>query len=266
MERRNIGLRFLSLSLLVAVCCAGFSCGKEEVAGDGNRAGKSAVQTAAGGPSEKHQGTLREARGAGGSAAGAVRGAGVAASGALPQQSRPEGAGTVTPPGTGAAGAAGLLLVVDKSAHTLTLFENGVPVKTYHVATGDGGPEDKEVAGNHRTPEGTFYICEKIVIDPPDEYLGSRWLRLSYPGVEDAARGLQQDLIDQNTYEAIVAACSAGQVSPQETALGGGVGIHGGSRPEWGDCWTWGCIGLTNADVEDFYDRVAVGTPVIVRS
>lgn len=264
MARQKVSLWFLFLAFLVAVGGVGFSCGKGEVGPNGDRVEKPAVQAAANGPREK-QGSLREARGPSRSAAGVVGSAGVAAGGALPEQAQSEGGGAVTPPGAGAGGPEGLLLVVDKAAHTLTLFQDGVPVKSYHVATGDGGPGDKEVAGDHRTPEGTFYICEKLVIDPPDEYLGSRWLRLSYPGVEDAARGLQQGLIDQATYEAIVAACSAGQVPPQETALGGGVGIHGGSRPEWGDCWTWGCIGLTNADVEDLYDRVAVGTPVVVR-
>lgn len=244
-KRRNVNLWLLLIAVLVAGCLAGFSFGKANVVGGGNRARQATTEAADRGPSEKRQGAL--------------------AGGTLPQNLRPEGAGEVTPPGARPAGPGDLLLVVDKSAHTLTLFRNGMPVRSYHVAIGDGGPGDKEVAGDHRTPEGTFYVCEKLVIDPPDKYLGSRWMRLSYPSVEDAARGLQQGLIDQVTYAAIVTACSSRQIPPQETALGGGVGIHGGSRPEWGDYWTWGCIGLTNADVEDLYDRVAIGTPVVIR-
>ena len=156
-------------------------------------------------------------------------------------------------------------IVVDKSAHTLTLYSQGTWLKSYPAAIGDGGDGDKEVAGDHRTPEGTFYICEKAVLDPPDEYLGSRWMRLSYPSIEDAARGLEQQLIDRQTYDAIIAACVGGQTPPQNTALGGGIGIHGGSKPEWGSHWTWGCIGLANSDIEDFYDYVPVGTRVVIQ-
>lgn len=44
-----------------------------------------------------------------------------------------------------------------------------------------------------------------------------------------------------------------------------GVGIHGGSIPEFGKNWTWGCIGLNNDDIEDFYNYVKVGTSVIIQ-
>ncbi|TDA65630.1 MAG: LysM peptidoglycan-binding domain-containing protein [Clostridia bacterium] len=157
-----------------------------------------------------------------------------------------------------------LTIVVDKSDHTLSLFSGGVWLKSYRADFGDGGPGDKEVSGDHRTPEGWFYVSERSVLDPPDYYLGSRWLRLSYPGMEDAERGLGQGLIDWPTYEAVVAANAGFATPPQQTALGGGIGIHGGSVPEFGEDWTWGCIGLANADVEEFFDQVRIGTPVVI--
>ncbi|MFZ5633121.1 MAG: L,D-transpeptidase family protein [Bacillota bacterium] len=158
----------------------------------------------------------------------------------------------------------GLKIVIDKSDHTLSLFYGNTWLKSYHVEFGEGGMGDKEVAGDRRTPEGTFYVSEKSVLTPPDYYLGSRWLRLSYPNTEDAGRGLRQGLIDRWTHDAIVAAFSSGKTTPQRTALGGGIGIHGGDKPEFGDNWTWGCIGLTNRDIEDFYNYVGIGTPVMI--
>lgn len=158
-----------------------------------------------------------------------------------------------------------LKIVVDKSDHVLGLLSNDMLLKTYHVELGDNGLEDKAIAGDHKTPEGTFYISEKSVLNPADEFLGSRWMRLSYPNIEDADRGLQGELIDQQTYGSIVTAFNQGKTTPQRTALGGGVGIHGGSTPEMGNDWTWGCVGLTNADVEDFYDYVDAGTQVIIQ-
>lgn len=158
-----------------------------------------------------------------------------------------------------------LLIVVDKSDHLLSLVSNGRVLRSYHVELGDGGLGDKQISGDHKTPEGTFYVAEKSVLNPPDYYLGSRWLRVSYPNIEDAKRGLEQGLINRQTYDSIVKANNNEQIPPRYTALGGGVGIHGGGKPEFGSDWTWGCVGLTNKDIEDFYNYIKVGTKIIIR-
>lgn len=158
-----------------------------------------------------------------------------------------------------------LSIRVDKSAHTLSVYTAGTWLKTYHVELGDSGLGDKAVSGDHKTPQGTFYVAEISVLNPSDPYLGSRWMRLSYPNIEDADRGLAQGLIDQATHDSIVDANNRLAIPPQNTALGGGVGIHGGSTAAMGQDWTWGCVGLTNHDVEDFFDYVGVGTPVVIQ-
>jgi len=158
-----------------------------------------------------------------------------------------------------------LWILVDKSDHTLSLFSGDTWLKSYHVELGDGGWGDKRVAGDHRTPEGRFYVCQRTVISPPDYYLGSRWLRLSYPNAEHARRGLAQGLIDQSTYNAIMRALAYRAVPPQYTALGGGIGIHGGDIPSFSRDWTWGCVGMSNRDVEEIYDYVGIGTQVIIK-
>jgi LysM repeat protein len=158
-----------------------------------------------------------------------------------------------------------IAILIDKSEHTLSLYVGGVRLKTYSVELGNGGFEDKEVQGDHKTPEGAFYIAEKSVLKPADKFLGSRWLRLSYPNIEDAERGIHQGLIDQMTHDAIMTAWKNKDIPPQYTALGGGVGIHGGNSKEQGSNWTWGCIGLNNGDIEDFFDFVTVGTPIFIQ-
>ena len=156
-------------------------------------------------------------------------------------------------------------LFIDKSDKLLTVYNGSTPLKAYHVELGDSGPGDKYVAGDHKTPEGSFYITQKLVLDPADQFLGTRWMRLSYPNIEDAQRGLKSGLINQTTYNQIVNAINNGQTPPQNTALGGGIGIHGGSTPELGTNWTYGCTGLTNKDVQDFYGYVKVGTKVTIQ-
>lgn len=161
--------------------------------------------------------------------------------------------------------ASGLKILVDKSDHTLSLIYNGMNLKSYHVELGSGGTEDKQVEGDRKTPEGIFYVTNKEVIDPTDDYLGTRWLGVSYPNAEDANRGLSQGLIDEQTYVNIIDTFNSVQNPPQDSALGGNIGIHGGSVPSLGSNWTWGCIGLSNADIEDFYNYITVGTPIIVQ-
>lgn len=160
---------------------------------------------------------------------------------------------------------AGLKIVIDKSDHTLSLFYRDSRLKSYHVELGEGGLGDKVRQGDKKTPEGIFYIVEKKTYSPPDYFIGSRWMMLSYPNKEEADRGLWSGLINRLTHDQIVSALSNGMAPPQYTPLGGRIGIHGGDKPELGDNWTWGCIGLSNSDVEDFYDFVEIGTPVVIR-
>ena len=157
-----------------------------------------------------------------------------------------------------------LTILINKSVNTLSVLLDGQPVKTYHVELGEGGSGAKKISGDHKTPEGTFYVSEKSVLSPADEFLGSRWMRLSYPNIEAARRGLDTGLIDKAAYQEIITAFKQKRTPPQRTALGGGIGIHGGSIPEFGSNWTWGCIGLSNKDVEDIYDFIKIGTPVTI--
>ena len=156
-------------------------------------------------------------------------------------------------------------IVIDKSDHILSIYLPNHRIKSYHVELGDNGSGDKEVMGDHKTPEGAFYIVEKSILDPPDRFLGTRWMRLSYPNGEDAARGKAQGLIDERTYEAIISAIINRRTPPQQTLLGGGIGIHGGGTAAMGKDWTWGCVGLVNEDIEEFFDLIPTGAPVIIR-
>jgi LysM repeat protein len=156
-------------------------------------------------------------------------------------------------------------IVVDKSDKVLGVFAQDQFLKAYHVEMGDTGIGDKEIEGDHKTPEGDFYITERYAINPGDEYLGSRWMRLSYPNIEAAQRGLAEGLIDRSVYNDIVNAINNGGTPPQETPLGGAIGIHGGSRAELGSNWTWGCVGLADKDVEDLYSFIHIGTQVLIR-
>ncbi|MBE0447012.1 MAG: L,D-transpeptidase family protein [Actinobacteria bacterium] len=158
-------------------------------------------------------------------------------------------------------------IVVDKSEFRLYLYSGSKLIKIYPVSLGSNPVDDKVRQGDRCTPEGEFYICQKAE-NPEKAFLGSRWMRLSYPNKEDAARGLAGGLIDRSTARDINKAIDERKTPPQNTPLGGGIGIHGGSFDCFGKMvvtWTAGCIALYDHDIEEFYDYVEVGARVVVR-
>ncbi len=167
-----------------------------------------------------------------------------------------------------AAGATGFLpraaveqtwIKVHKQERSLLLMEGDREVKRFRVALSQANPlQDKVRQGDRATPEGRFYIAE-MQQRPGAARYGARSMRLSYPDVEDARRGLAQGLLRRKDYWAIVRAVRAGKVPPQGTRLGGSIRIHGGGSA--GD-WTLGCVALDDADAVEVFARARVGTRV----
>lgn len=115
---------------------------------------------------------------------------------------------------------------------------------------------DKESEGDGRTPEGEFYVFTK---NPESKFHLS--LGLSYPGREDAERGLKANLITQAEYDEIVSAIAEKRMPLQKTKLGGEIYIHGGGTES---DWTDGCIALKNEEMTELFDSIPVGAKVTV--
>ena len=117
-------------------------------------------------------------------------------------------------------------VIVDKARNRLYLFSGGHLLRSYPVATG------REIG---MTPEGRFHIANKVLNPgggPPAESLfGSRWLGLSTPidptGTKHGIHGTNEP---------------------------GSIGLHSSA----------GCIRMSQPDLEDLYERVSMGTPVVV--
>jgi len=148
-------------------------------------------------------------------------------------------------------------LLVEKSRRTLTVFSDGMPVKTYRVALSRAWVGDKEREGDRRIPEGTFYICSKN--DASKYHLA---LGLSYPNEEDAERGLASGIITKREHRAIVDAVKHYRRPPWNTKLGGEIMIHGGGTAT---DWTTGCVALSDDDIEELYLLLPLGTEVEIR-
>lgn len=147
-------------------------------------------------------------------------------------------------------------LEVKKGQKTLEVLD--------HVVIGRKGAGTKQRRGDDVTPLGNYrigWINEKSNF--------RKFFGLTYPNLEHAEKALQTGVISQTTYEAIASAERKGRVPPQNTDLGGQIGIHGlgsGSLSvhEVFD-WTHGCIALRNDQIDRLSQYVEPGMLVTVK-
>lgn len=129
-------------------------------------------------------------------------------------------------------------VIVFKGARQMHLMHGKNVLKSYRIGLGFAPVGDKQVEGDGRTPEGLYYIDRR---NPKSEFHLS--LGISYPSPTDVeeARALGR--------------------SP-----GGDIFIHGRGYttdfliPDW----TWGCIAVTNKEIEEIYAMVRDGTPIAI--
>ena len=142
---------------------------------------------------------------------------------------------------------------VHKKERRLLVIQGDRVIRTYQAALCPANPlGDKEKQGDGGTPEGRFFICERIK-QPGQAKYGARSLRISYPNAEDARRGLAGGLITYAQYLGLIKNLKAGRMPAQNTPLGGSIRIHGGGSDR---DWTLGCVALSDRDVTELFDLV----------
>jgi murein L,D-transpeptidase YafK len=143
-----------------------------------------------------------------------------------------------------------LLVVVNKSKFVVDVVYRRRKIRSYKAVFGPKPLENKKMAGDRHTPEGSFKILNK---NPASKY--DKFLLLDYPN--DSAKAKFNRLKMAGTI-------------PQNATIGSDVGIHGvwkggDDMIEMGVGWTDGCVALKNKDIEDLFSIVGVGTRVLIR-
>jgi murein L,D-transpeptidase YafK len=136
------------------------------------------------------------------------------------------------------------LVLVEKQARPLTLLHDGNVLKTYSVALGSDPVGPKQQEGDGRTPEGRYTIDFK---HPRSRFHLA--LRVSYPSDADRAHAQRRG----------VAAGSDIMIHGQPNGLGPF------SRFVLGRDWTDGCVAVPNAQIEEIWTMVDLGTPIEIR-
>ena len=129
-------------------------------------------------------------------------------------------------------------IYVMKSERRMYLMHGSEVLRAFDVDLGFEPEGDKQVEGDGKTPEGDYIIDRR---NPGSDFHLS--IGISYPNENDIAE-----------------AKALGQEP------GGDIFIHGSHprlrRPPAD--WTWGCIAVTNREMEDIYAMVQNGTPISI--
>lgn len=165
-----------------------------------------------------------------------------------------------------AAGASGAWILIDSAQRTLSVMEDQERTLQVfrNVAFGRGGVSPFRVSGDGKTPTGEFYVAW---INPDSRY--HLFFGLDYPSPAHAEEGYRQQVIDVDTYVKIREAHHRRRLPPQDTALGGEIGIHGVGEhdPDIHRLfnWTMGCVALTDQQIEELAPWVSLGMKVVIR-
>ncbi len=154
---------------------------------------------------------------------------------------------------------------VDTKAQTLQVLDGETVLDRFdRVALGVAGAGLKQRRGDDKTPLGSFRVGWFNSQSRFGLFIG-----LDYPNRDYAERALQDGRIDSQTYGRIVAALDAGRTPPQDTPLGGQIGIHGlgAGNPDVHGLFNWtnGCVALTDAEMRRLVKWVEAGTRVEIR-
>ncbi len=156
-------------------------------------------------------------------------------------------------------------VLVDSRERVVSVMGQTGPLETFHgVAFGKRGAGTKVRSGDKTTPLGVFRVGWISENSRFEKFIG-----LDYPNLDYAQRALDEERIDLITFHLIRRALADERTPPQDTPLGGFIGIHGVGA---GDPsihrefdWTEGCVALNNQQIRRLVAWVHVGTRVEIR-
>jgi murein L,D-transpeptidase YafK len=164
-----------------------------------------------------------------------------------------------------AAGSTEIWLDIDTKALSLTVMQGQTMAIVFeNIAIGSNGATWNKQLNDEQTPLGDFTITE---VRTSNRF--NLFMPINYPNRDHAKRAFENGHITAAEYEMLIKAFNRGGPPPQNTSLGGHVGIHGlgaGSlEVHQRFNWTNGCIALTNEQVEELAQWVNPGTRVLIR-
>lgn len=156
------------------------------------------------------------------------------------------------------------VLVEDQEA-TLSVFRGNALLERFApISLGRAGAKTQRVRGDNVTPMGEFRINRFNYESQWRTFIG-----IDYPTPAHARMALEKGIYSQTDYDDYFDYYRRYGHPPQNTALGGAIGIHGlgSADPDIHGRyhWTQGCVAVTNEQIDRLAALVGVGTRVVIR-
>jgi hypothetical protein len=163
-----------------------------------------------------------------------------------------------------AAGSTEIWLDIDTKASSLTVMQGQTRAIVFqNIAIGSNGASWNRQLNDEQTPLGDFTITEVRSSKRFDLFM-----LINYPNKDHARRAFENGRITAAEHDTLMKAFNRGGPPPQNTSLGGHLGIHGlgagNLEVHQRFNWTDGCIALTNEQVEELAQWVNPGTRVLI--
>ena len=160
---------------------------------------------------------------------------------------------------------AAIWVLVDTDAAVLKIMDHNNPVLMMEdISVGRAGVTDLHIKGDDKTPRGEYRI---VRINRESRF--RVFYEINYPTIRHAQEAVEKGVIDDRTYTRIKISQQAYGHSPQDTDLGGHLGIHGlgAGDPQMHEMFNWtnGCIALTNEQIDLLGQWVHLGTKVVIK-
>lgn len=158
-------------------------------------------------------------------------------------------------------------LIVDRKNYTFNVYEDTVLIKSYRASFGRNLTDKKKKYNDGATPVGNYKICS--VSDDKNYY---KFIKISYPNLEDASEALRKSFITQKEFNQIKFEYYYEECTSYNEVLGGNIGIHGIGRLNsifknlpFVYNWTDGSIALSNEDLDEILTVIKPGTQIVIK-
>ena len=135
-------------------------------------------------------------------------------------------------------------IVVNKEKRNIIMYSKSKVLHTYNISLGFEPIGTKVKRGDGKTPEGLYYIEDKI--KDSSFFLA---MKISYPNPWDIRRALELNYHP-----------------------GGQIMIHGvpniGYNKSYHNSkndWTEGCIAISNQQMSKLWKKISIGTPILIK-
>lgn len=158
-----------------------------------------------------------------------------------------------------------LWLLVENDVSALSVYRGTMLVEHFApVSLGRAGAQIMRTEGGNVTPKGEFRVNRFNRESQWHIFVG-----LDYPTPAHARMALNEGLYTERDYANYFAYYRRHGYPPQQTVLGGFIGIHGlgVADPEVHARyhWTQGCVAVTDEQIERLAELIDIGTRVVIR-